>query len=244
MSSTETAYAAICQRVWAMYQQTTSRPMMAGGTRNILFPPPPRGRPVDLLIVGISPNQSAPVAYTHSFDGLTAFAEHFEYVSGNGGAHGHHYDPYYRRLLEFVRRVDKRFGVWWEVERGTSERLVEFTDALHIATASGNDDIDAILDGGLPEGSVRSECRQILEMELLLHRPRAVLGNGRFASDLLWELCTGQPLRTAPPDAVIPKSRFGGPVHLSGFLTSKSMDGFSKARLVREIQAHGSFAER
>ena len=45
-------------------------------------------------------------------------------------------------------------------------------------------------------------------------------------------------------DAVIPKSRFGCPVHLSGFLTSKSMDGFSKARLVREIQAHGSFAER
>ena len=131
-----------------------------------------------------------------------------------------------------------------EAERRTSELLVEFTDALHIATASGNDDIDEILDGGLPDGSVGDECKQILEMELLLHQPRAVLGNGRFASDLLWELCTGQPLRTAPPVAVFPKSRFGCPVHLSGFLTSKSMDGFSKARLVREIQAHGSFAER
>lgn len=239
---TETTYQAICQRVWALYQQVTSRQPSAVSTRNILFPPPPRGRPIDLLIVGISPNQSAPVAYTHSFDGLTQFARHFEYVSGNQGAQGHHYDPYYRRLLEFVRRVDKRFGVWWEVERGTSELLVEFTDALHIATARGNDDIDAMLNGGLPDFCVRSECRQILEMELLLHQPKVVLGNGRFASDLLWELCTGQPLRTAPPDALIPKSRFGCPVHLSGFLTSKSMDGFSKARLVREIREHGSFS--
>lgn len=215
--------------------------MTAGGTRNILFPPPPRGRPIDLLVVGISPYQSAPVAYTHSFDGLTEFARHFQYVSGGNGEQGHYYDPYYQRLLRFVRRVDNRFGVWWEVERGTSELLVEFTDALHIATARGNDDIDDILDGGLSGVSVRSECRQILEMELVLHQPKAVLGNGRFASDLLWELCTGQPLRTAPPDAVIPKSRFGCPVHLSGFLTSKSMDGFSKARLVREIQDHAPF---
>ena len=75
MSVTETTYDAICQRVWAMYQQATSRPMMAGGTRNILFPPPPRGRPIDLLIVGISPNQSARVAYTHSFNGLMQFAQ-------------------------------------------------------------------------------------------------------------------------------------------------------------------------
>ena len=112
-------YHALCERVWAMYQQVTSRPMQAGGTRNLLFPPPPRDRPVDLLVVGISPNQSAPVAYTHSFDDVMQFARHFEYVTGNRGIRGHHYDPYYRRLLEFARRVDKRFGVWWEVERGT-----------------------------------------------------------------------------------------------------------------------------
>jgi hypothetical protein len=216
--------------------------MKNGGTRNVLFPPPLRCRPVDLLIVGISPNQSAPVAYTHSFDGLMEFARQFEYVSGNRGMHGHHYDTYYRRLLDFVRRIDSRFGVWWEVERKTSKLLVEFTDALHIATARGNEDIEDVLFGGQRNGAVREECKGILEMELLLHQPKAIIGNGRLASDILWELCTGQPLRTAPPSSVFPESRFGCPIHLSGFIPSKSMDGFSKARLLREIQDYSTFS--
>jgi hypothetical protein len=85
-------YESICQRIWAMYEATLPLALENNGRRNILLPPPRRDRQVDLLVVGISPNQSAPVSYTHTLDGLKEFARTFQYVSGGTGGIGQHYD--------------------------------------------------------------------------------------------------------------------------------------------------------
>jgi len=41
---------------------------------------------------------------------------------------------------------------------------------------------------------------------------------------------------------VIANSRFGCTVHLSDFLSSKSMGAYSKARPIREMKEHSPFA--
>src|SRR6266568_7176110 len=108
-------YNSICERIWALYEATLSLAVENNGRRNILLPPPRRNRQVNLLVVGISPNQAAPVNYTHTLDGLKDFARTFQYVSGGTGGVGQHYDDYYFDVLRFLRRTDERFGVWWEV---------------------------------------------------------------------------------------------------------------------------------
>jgi hypothetical protein len=238
---TDPAYEAICQRIWALYQEVGAEPVQGGGPRNILFPPPRRDGPVAVLLVGISPNQRASVGYVHTYEGLKDLARKFEYVSGGGGPAGLYYDSYYQSLLWFVQRVNKPFGVWWQVERGTHHLLVEFTDAFHIAT-DGADDLKQFIPPRMLDDPVRRACKEILEMEVVYYEPKVVIGSGRLPSDLLWEICTGNPVGPSPTVAMIPDSRFGCSVHLSGFITSKSMDAYSKARLVRELKEHSPFA--
>jgi hypothetical protein len=235
----DSEYEAICQRIWTLYQQTHTLAVAGNGRRNLLFPPPRRNKPVDLLVVGISPNQAAPVNYTHSFDGLKDFARSFEYVSGGGGVMGQHYDTYYRDILRFLRRADERFGVWWEVENKKCELLLEFTDALHIATQRGNDDIEQFIslraEGGLER---RRACKEILSLELQYYQPKTIIGNGRLASDLLWEICTGQSVTAHPKDCMTRYQPCNSVVHLSGFFTSNSMDAYSRTRLLNDIRRH------
>jgi hypothetical protein len=238
-------YESICQKVWAFYEANQAFALQGNGRRNILFPPPRRSRPVDLLVVGMSPNQAAPINYTHTFDGLKAFAHSFRYVSEGERSDGEQHDPYYRKLLLLFRRVDEGFGVWWEVESGNRQLLVEFTDALHVATDPNTDDIDRFVSPGVRGGSDRRKlCKNILELELAYYQPKVVIGNGRLPSDLLWEICTGKPVEGSPVECLTRYKPCNSIVHLSGFLTSKSMDAYSKARLLKELKEHSPFVER
>lgn len=235
------SYADICDKVWSLCQ-TQRDNLIRNQPRNLLFPPPHRGRRVDLLFVGISPNHFAPIRFGRDRQTIEGFAEEFEYVSTAGiGNAGMHYDAYYGELLAFARRIDLRFGVWKQVERGQSLLLVEFTDCLHLATIPGDAaDIGQFLNNQTPEPSVWAACKEILESELLLYQPRVVIGNGRTPSDMLWEICKGQRPGGPPQDSVLLNTRFGCNVHLSGFITGKQMDGYSRARLVREVRQFSS----
>ena len=237
-------YAEICEMVWSLRQSQREK-LIRNQPRNVLFPPPPRGRAVDLLFVGISPNHSAPIRFGRDRQSVEDFARRFRYVSkaGNDEA-GTHYDPYYGELLAFARRIDPRFAVWKQVENDGSSLLVDFTDCLHIATNPGDrDDIWRIFGRHTATCPVWQQCKEILEAELLLYQPRIVIGNGRTPSDMLWEVCAGERPAGPPQESVLLNTRFGCNVHLSGFITGKQMDGYSRARLVREIRAHTAFLE-
>jgi len=235
------SYADICDKVWSLWQ-TQGGGLVHDQPRNLLFPPPPRSHSVDLLFVGISPNHFAPIQFGRDRHGVEEFARKFEYVSTPGNQNtGMHYDAYYGELLAFARRIDPRFGAWRQVERNQSALLVEFTDCLHLATIPGDAaDIGQFFQ--TYERSVWAACKEILESELLLYQPRVVIGNGRAPSDMLWEICLGQRPGGPPQDSVLLNTRFGCNMHLSGFIGGKQMDGYSRARLVREIQEHSPFS--
>jgi hypothetical protein len=230
----DSSYDNICHKIWALYGQTESHPVGRGGKRNFLLPPPRREKPVTLLIVGISPFQDAVgVRFTHTLEAMKSFAARFEYVPG--GPEGNGYKFYYSDLLNLVRRVDPRLGVWWELLRAKHELLVEFTDALPVATSRGDDDIKQFLNVSDPADPVRTACKELLELQLNYYQPKVVLGNGRLPSTLLWELCAGRVMPIVPPTAFFPKSRFNCSVHLSGFIPNAKLDAFNRARLVAEM---------
>lgn len=235
------AYQLICQRIWQLYERLRLVPTTTRNARNVLFPPPRRRERVDVLIVGITPNQKAALNFCHSFPELQQFAGTFRYTSGALGNPGCHYDPYYGELMKFIRRVDTRFGVWWEVECGDRQFFTEFTDALHIASEPGNDDISRLVDRARLDCPTWSACKEILSLELKYYAPRVVIGNGRLPSDLLWEIITGKRAVGAPTTSILRSNELDCVAHLSGFITSKSMDGYSKARLVEEIRTHARF---
>ena len=235
-----TSYAEICDRVWRLYDIPAHRTVHSQ-PRNLLFPPPPRGRRVDLLFVGISPNHLAEIRFGRDRQEVERFAREFEYVSEAGNSDDRlHYDNYYGKLLEFARRVDDRFGVWKQVERGEKALLVEFTDCLHLATIPHNTaDIGQFLDDRTDASSVWGECRGILEAELRLYEPRVVIGNGRPPSDMLWEICADDAGNDSGPQAMLVSTRFGCNVHRSVFITD--MDEGRLARLAQDVQAHAAF---
>src|SRR5205823_5233345 len=135
MSDSNDEYRRICDQIWALYQAQIEKEKPGRSKRKVQFPPPHRGRPVDLLIVGISPSQIGPVGYASDRAGAERLAREFEYINAGGKKSSRlHNHPYYEPLLEFALRIDERFGVWPQVSRGEKSLLVEFTDALHITT--------------------------------------------------------------------------------------------------------------
>jgi hypothetical protein len=243
--STHSAYADICDRVWQLHE-SQSHLRIGNRPRNLLLPPPPRGRRVDLLFVGISPNHCAPIAFGHDRQSVERFAREFEYVGEVGNPDPRmYYDRYYGRLLDFARRIDDRFGVWKQVDRGQKTLLVEFTDCLHLATLPRDAaDIGRFFDDRGGESSVWQVCKGILEAELLLYEPRVVIGNGRPPSDMLWEICTGHVADGPAHEPMLLNTRFGCTVHRSGFITGDQMDDDRLARLARQVRAHAAFGAR
>jgi hypothetical protein len=242
MANNEDSYRRICDEVWALYEaQLAKEPR--GSKRRAFLPPPPRGRAVDLLFVGISPSQVAGVAYAASRPAAERFTRDFEYVSAVG-TRGPDFrnDAYYDPLLQLARRLDARFGVWPQVERGEQALLAEFTDALHITTDHRvPEDLLAVMNPQADADPVCLKCKQILEAELALYRPRVVVANGRLPSKFLWEICTGRSENRPVEETWLKQTRFGGNVHFSGYLNNKWMDGFSRARLLREIRENIQF---
>lgn len=246
MSTSEDNYRQICDEVWGLYQAQVKKDKWRRSSRCVLLPPPARGRPVDLLFVGISPSHVSGIGFARERAGAEVLARDFEYVSSAGsGRTGFSNDMYYAPLLEFARRLSPDFGVWPQVARGEKRLLVEFTDALHITTDHRiADDLLSIMNPTAPVCPVCDKCKEILDAELRLHRPRVVIGNGRLPSKFLWELCTGRAVDRPVKETMLKENRFGCKVHFSGYLNSKWMDGFSRARLLREILEQTDFGAK
>lgn len=231
-------YEEICQLVWAMYSRLRLVPTPSGRPRQFLLPPPPRSSPVELLVVGMSPNNNPAIRYEQTLPLAQDFARVFEYVSGNGKSDRNlSYDPYYKPLLDLVRKSSREYGVWWQVEAGQSGKLVEFTDALHVATEPRSEDFAQLTDDLAPDDALRAECLEILRMEIALYRPRVVVCNGKFPSDLMFKLCTGYRMGFNPPVAtMLTNTKLGCNVHFMNFYNQKIVDGFTRLRIAQEIR--------
>jgi hypothetical protein len=244
MNTSEEQYRRICDEVWALYQaQLEKEKPRWNRQRHVLLPPPPRTRNVDLLVVGISPSQVAPIAYATERASAEQFAREFEYISQAGTHHPKYSnDAYYQPVLQFARRLDPRFGVWPEVSAGDRSLLLEFTDALHIATDHRiPDDFLTVMNPQAEFCPVCARCKEILEAELRLYRPRIVMCNGRLPSKFLYEICTGRSVERPVTETLLKETPFGCKVHFSGYLDRKWMDGYSRARLLREIRENTVF---
>ena len=153
--------------------------------------------------MGILPNQAARFNCTPTFDGLKAFAHSFRYIFRGTGLTGESYDAYYLEPMWLLGRIDEGFGVWLEVESGARHLVVEFTDALHVATEPANTDFDRFVcpdaQGGLDR---RKLCKEVMALELDYYEPKVVIGNGRLPSDLVWEIHTGRPVEGSPGECL------------------------------------------
>jgi hypothetical protein len=245
MNNSEDSYRRICDEVWALYQAQLEKDKLRRSKRKVFLPPPPRPRRVDLLYVGISPSPVARIGYGAQRPAAERLARDFEYVTaaGNRGASFTN-DAFYDPLLQFARRIDPRFGVWAQVERGEKSLLVEFTDTLHITTDHRiADDLLAVMNPEADNDPVSLKCKEILEAELTLYRPRVVVCSGRLPSKFVWDICTGRTMERPVKETMLKETRFGCKVHFSGYLNSKWIDGFSRARLLREITENTDFSK-
>ena len=245
MTNSEESYRRICDQVWALYQAQLEKEKPRRSKRKVFLPPPPRGRRVDLLYVGISPSPVARIGYATQRSAAERLARDFEYITA-AGSRGPAFanDLFYDPLLQFARRIDARFGVWPQVARGEKPLLVEFTDALHITTDHRiADDLLAVMDPAADNDPVCLKCKEILEAELTLHQPRVVICSGRLPSRFVWDICTGRTLERPVKETMLKETRFGCRVHFSGYLNSKWIDGFSRARLLREITENTDFSK-
>jgi hypothetical protein len=244
MTPSEESYSRICDQVWALYQAQLEKEKLRRSKRKVFLPPPPRGRRVDLLYVGISPSPIARIGYGAQRAAAERLARDFEYVTAacTRGAPFTN-DAFYDPLLQFARRIDPRFGVWPQVQRGERSLLVEFTDTLHITTDHRiADDLLAVMNPETDADAVCLKCKEILEAELRLYEPRVVICSGRLPSRFVWDICTGRPLERPVKETLLKETRFGCKVHFSGYLNSKWIDGFSRARLLHEITENTDFA--
>jgi len=243
MNPNEESYRRICDGVWALYGAQLEKDKRLPTKRQVFLPPPPRAKPVDLLVVGISPSPVPAIDYPVERKAAERFTERFLYVSAaDKPSPGLSNDTYYEPLLQFVRRIDERFGVWPQVARGERPLLVEFTDALHL-TSDHNipNDLLGVMNPQAENCPVCAQCKEILAAELTLYHPKVVLCNGRLPSKFVWEICTGRSFHRPVKETMLEKNRFGCRAHFSGYLNSKWMDGFSRARLLREILEHTKF---
>ena len=245
MNNSEDSYRRICDQAWALYQAQLEKEKPRRSKRKVFLPPPPRPRRVDLLFVGISPSPVARIGYAAQQPAAERLAREFEYVTAAGN-HGASFtnDAYYDPLLQFARRIDPRFGVWPQVERGEKSLLVEFTDTLHITTDHRvPDDLLAVMNPEADNDPVCLKCKEILEAELTLYQPRVVICSGRLPSRFVWDICTGRPLERPVKETMLKETRFGCKVHFSGYLNSKWFDGFSRARLLLEVTNNTDFTK-
>jgi hypothetical protein len=243
MSANDDSYHKVCDAVWALYQAQLEKEKPRRSKRKVFLPPPPRDRPVDLLVIGISPSTASRVGFPAQQQPAEQFARDFQYLS-SAGTRGPDFcnDSYYGPMVEFAQRLSSRFGVWPQVAKGDKALLVEFTDALHITTDHRiGDDLLAVMNPQADNDPVCAKCKEILEAELALYRPRVVLCNGRLPSKFIFEICTGHSFQRPVEDTMLKQTRFNCPVHFSGYLVSKWIDGFSRARLLREIRENSAF---
>jgi hypothetical protein len=175
------AYDRICDKIWTLGEQAK---LPDGVPTRAIFPRQRQREMTDLLIVGQSPNYNG-VPYTkHTRQEAEEHAVRYEFVRKPGGPLNHRFNhEYYERLLNFVRRVDSSLGVWWEA-CDSQKKLVEFIDALPLATRPRSGDFEYMKE----MSGIRATYVEVLKMELDYYRPRVVWAHSRFAEDLINEI--------------------------------------------------------
>jgi hypothetical protein len=242
----------ILSKVWEQYLQLREIPTPNRRPRNCLFPSPWRGRNVDILVVGMSPNNNAQIGYGDSKESATRFAQEFEFVRPmiwhelNQAFVNErrqidsklYYDTYYFPLLKLIRLVNPRFGVWTHLRENQSFPLVEFTDFLHSATEPGRKDFHQVVNLCDPKRDpVWLKCVEILRQEIELYKPHAVLCNGRVASDAFHFIFTDYLMGFNPPVSHFCYSpKLGCSAHFIEFYNEERMDGFSQRRVASELR--------
>jgi hypothetical protein len=139
-------------------------------------------------------------------------------------------------LLDFARNIYPQFCVWKQIEPGHKRLLIEFTDCLHTATFPGND-IDGIFNGRTDDCLIWRRCKEILEAEILLYRPKVLIGNGtRYPSEMLRQILANRSRGHRPTGSMFSSIGFGCNFHFSDFITRQKTNSTEWERLVREIR--------
>jgi hypothetical protein len=230
-------YEKICELIWNL-KESVRESLPDGSVRKAVFPPV-RRRKVDLLIIGQSPNHNG-VPYDGNVKQETIeHASRYEFIRRNSCDRP---DPrynhaYYEKLIAFVRQVDERLGVWWEMEESIRKLCVEFADALPLATIPRpTRDFDSVIE----QPTVRNSCKNVLSAILDYYEPRVILANGSFPSILLRELHTQNRDTLPSTGTFVVRQDNKRQVHLSRFIDER-LDEFCRDRLVTEMKTHWPF---
>jgi hypothetical protein len=228
-------YEKICELIWNLKKEA-QKPMPGGSARKAVFPLV-RRKEVALLIVGKSPNDNG-VPYAGDDKQQTKeHAKRYEFIRRSPSVP---FNPtlnhkYYDKLIAFVRAVDKRLGVWWEIQESQKELCVEFADALPLATKPRTRDFDTVIDPLDPACPVRESCKVILSAILDYYKPRVILAHGRFPVELLRELYDQSRHVLLSTSTFIVSQNEQRQIHLSPFIDD-NFDERSRERLLMEMK--------
>ena len=229
-------YEKICELVWNL-KKSVRKALPDGSARKAVFPPV-RRKKVDLLIIGQSPNNNGVPYGGDDKQQTMEHAKRYEFVRRNlcSPFNDRFNHRHYEKLIAFVRQVDERLGVWWDLK----ELCVEFTDALPLATIPGTGDFNSVIDQRNPMCPVRNFCKDVLSAILDYYEPRVILAHGWLPSALLRELHDHNRDALLSTSTFIVSKNKQRQVHLSRFIDYR-LDEFCRDRLVTEMKTHWPF---
>ena len=233
-------YGKICELIWNL-KVSVNNSLPDGSTRKVIFPPV-RRKKVALLIIGQSPNHNGVPDAATDREQTIQHTKRYEFIRRNLCSpfddrlnHRH-----YEKLVAFVRQVDERLGVWWELAELTKKLCVEFTDALPLATIPRTGDFDSVIEQRNPMCPVRNSCKDILSAILDYYEPRVVLAHGWLPSTLLRELHAQNQDTLLSTSTFIVSEDKQRQIHLSRFIDD-GLDEFCRDRLITEMKARWPF---
>ena len=225
-------YHQICYHIWQLHEQYPSLPD-GQSPRHFLFPPPWRGRSPDLLFVGSAPNQEAAIDWNGEYEHNVNFARDFEYIVGGPKNQPQLRDNgRYEPLLRVARLVDERCTVWWQTGDVPGSLLVEFTEAMPLATMPEGGDLVEL--SRIDE--LQEQCRQGLDAQLDYFRPRLVVAHGDLACEALHRLVTGYPPDGKPAGKTLFHEGFKCAIHFVRTLNLHGMSALELASIVMSIR--------
>jgi len=225
----------ICELIWNL-KNAVQKPLPDGSARKAVFPLF-RRKEVALLIVGQSPNHNGVPYDGNDREQTMEHAKRYEFIRRNPcELFNHRYNhPFYEKLIEFVRQVDKRLGVWWEVEETKKTLCVEFADALPLATKPRIGDFASVIEQRDPACPVRKSCKVILSAILDYYEPRVILADGWLPAALLRELHDQSRDALLTTNTFIVSQNKQRQIHLSRFIDD-NFDERSRERLPMEMK--------
>jgi hypothetical protein len=114
--------------------------------------------------------------------------------------------------------------------------LVEFTDCLHTATYPDGD-IERIFNKRTDDCWVWKRCKEILEAEIWLYRPKVLIGNGTcYPSEMLRQILANYSRGIPPSGPRFSSMKFDCNFHFSSFITRQKTDSYERKQLVEEVK--------